>query len=316
MFNPTLSPQDEAALLTILRQTFGPACRIADTTYQTRAEDYVVLLARLEQPALEVIIKLAGPRAPVACPFDRMAAIARLVRTHTTVPVFGVVAVDVSYRQYPWRYMVATHLQGKRWNEVWPTLDAAQLEQAYRQLGDAVARIHNIPFAEFGELAADATLPFGSSYTQALFVRARRHIHDSRLAERYIALVQEYAAAFTDVSPGLTHEDLNPNNVLFSQEQGVWKLAGIVDFDNAWAGCPESDLARMEFWRGMMGPGFGEAYTALRAVSPQYPQRRLLYQLLWCLEYAKWTPQHREDTRRVCGLLGVPAAEFMPPPVR
>src|SRR5260221_14586285 len=147
MFNPTLSPQDEAALLTILRQTFGPACRIADTTYQTRAEDYVVLLARLEQPALEVIVKLAGPRAPVACPFDRMAAIARLVRTHTTVPVFGVVAVDVSYRQYPLRYIGASRLQGKRLDVVMPTLEYAKHQQAHHQLGYAAARHHNIPFS-------------------------------------------------------------------------------------------------------------------------------------------------------------------------
>src|SRR5258708_38883662 len=101
MFNPTLSPQDEAALLTILRQTFGPACRIADTTYQTRAEDYVVLLARLEQPALEVIVKLAGPRAPLACPVHRMAATAPLLRPHTPVPVFRVGAGGASSPPLP-----------------------------------------------------------------------------------------------------------------------------------------------------------------------------------------------------------------------
>src|SRR5258706_13152243 len=89
MFNPTLSPQDEAALLTILRQTFGPACRVADTTYQTRAEDYVVLLARLEEPALEVIVKLAWHRAPVARPFHRLESIAPLGRPHPTGPLLG-----------------------------------------------------------------------------------------------------------------------------------------------------------------------------------------------------------------------------------
>lgn len=307
-----LSPHDETLLTTILRQNFGAECHIVSYAMQSRAEDYAVLVAQLAQPSLQVVTKIAGPRAPVACPFDRTAAIARLVRTYTTVPIFGVVAADVSYKHYPWRYMISTYQQGQRWSEVWPQLDGMQLRDAYSQLGDAVARVHNIPFAEFGELAADATLPFGSTIIQALYIRARRRIKNPQIAERYIALLKERAGLFADAQPGLTHDDLNPGNILFQQNQGRWQLSALLDWDSAWAGCPESDLARMELWQGMMGPGFREAYVAHRPISPSYPPRRPLYQLLWCLEYARTTLRHEEDTKRVCAELRVPAELFLP----
>ncbi len=57
----------------------------------------------------------------------------------------------------------------------------------------------------------------------------------------------------------------------------------------------------------MVGLGFWDGYGAHGAVSDGYASRRPIYQLLWCLEYARDTPEHLADTRRVCDELGVPA---------
>src|SRR5512140_194938 len=104
---------------------------------------------------------------------------------------------------------------------------------------------------------------------------------------------------------------LHGHNILFRLEQGEWRLATILDFDKAWAGHSESDLARLEFWRGMMGlefwPGsdfwpasvFWSTYEQVHRLEPLYAQRRLIYQLFWCLEYARPTPEHLADTRGV-----------------
>ncbi|HZS88003.1 MAG TPA: fructosamine kinase family protein [Chloroflexota bacterium] len=85
---------------------------------------------------------------------------------------------------------------------------------------------------------------------------------------------------------------------------------GVIDFDSAWAGCPESDLARLELWRGIVGDGFREAYGSHVPVSPRYPERRPILQLLWCLEYARPTPQHHADTARICAELGIEPVTF------
>ena len=91
---------------------------------------------------------------------------------------------------------------------------------------------------------------------------------------------------------------------------GNWHLAGVLDFDSAWAGNPESDLARLELWRGMMHPSFWSTYAAAHRVADSYASRRALLQLLWCLEYAHPTREHNAVTAGVCGELGIPPIVF------
>lgn len=300
------------ALAELMRETFGPACRMAECRAVKRETDYMVLIASLEHPELRVVIKLAGQMAALPSTFDRAAAIIRLVRTHTNVPNSGVIAADVSYSRWPWRYLISTYQPGQSWSTVRPHLNGGELRDAYRQIGAAVATLHGIPFAEFGEVAPDGTVPFGQPYVAALSERARRRIPNRVYGERFLALLRERAYLFADVTePRLAHEDLNPGNILFRNENNRWELSGILDYESAWAGCHESDLARLEFWRGMTGEGFWEGYKSILGVPPTYPQRRLVYQLLWCLEYNRDTPQHIADTRRVCLALGVTPELFV-----
>lgn len=312
MVGDSLPQRDLTALADLMRQTFGSSCRIASFQTAKRETDYMVLIARLEQPELRVVIKLAGQMAALPSTFDRSAAIIRLVRTHTNVPNSGVIAADVSYGRWPWRYMISTYQPGQTWRTVRPHLNASELRDAYRQIGQVVATLHGIPFDQFGDVAPDGTVPFGQQYVPALAERARRRIPNRAYAERFIALLHERGYLFADVTDSrLTHEDLNPNNILFNNERNRWELSGILDYESAWAGCHESDLAKLELWRGMTGEGFWEGYKSLLGVPPTYPQRRLLYQLLWCLEYNRDTPQHISDTRRVCLALGIAPEMFL-----
>ena len=296
-----------------MRETFGVSCRIVECVLLKWDQEYRVLSIRLASPELRVIVKLAGQMATLNSAFDRGAALVRLVRTHTTVPNSGVIAADISCSRWPWRYTIATALPGETWASVRPRLDPPALADAYRQLGEAVAAIHNIPFTHFGEVSPDGTVPFGSAFFPSLSSRVQRRVADSSRSERLQAILRGHAQLFQDVGlPGLTHEDLNPNNILFQcGEDGRWILSGLLDFESAWAGCPESDLARLEFWRGMMGDGFWQGYTSARPAPPAgYAQRRLLYQLVWCVESGHQSLRHVEDTRWVCERLGVPVEWF------
>jgi hypothetical protein len=109
------------------------------------------------------------------------------------------------------------------------------------------------------------------------------------------------------------HFNMAYYNVLFDRREGQWRLATILDFDKGWAGHPETDLARLELWTGMVGDGFWPAYRAVRPVADGYAERRPIYQLLWCLEYAQNTSRHLADTAHLCQELGLPAIERFDP---
>ncbi|NHZ72411.1 MAG: phosphotransferase [Aquificales bacterium] len=297
-------------LLLLLKQELGSKVELVDYKIGNQRHDYLVLLTQLHCPSLEVVIKLAGPEAPYACPFDRTAALHRLVTAQTTIPMPEVIAVDVSYQKRPWRYMIKAHVPGDEWATVRHQMDAEQLSSAYRQMGNAVAQLHTIQFPAFGELAADGQIQTGQPYLTALRERANGFIENPRLRDAFFSVLNQYAHLFDDVCAAtLCHEDLHKHNILFENRQGQWRLTTILDFDKAWAGHHEIDIARLDLWTGMTNEAFWQAYEAIRPIAPLYMQRRPIYQLFWCLEYAQPTVKHLADTQRVCEELGVPIIE-------
>ncbi|MFL5733511.1 MAG: phosphotransferase family protein [Chloroflexia bacterium] len=303
-----LTTEEQLLLSELARHAVGARVEVAGSKVLKRQVDYLVLLVNMRHPTLRVTVKLAGPLAALPCPFERTAALLRRVLAETTVPVPEVLAADTSYRAWPWRYMVKTYMPGREWATVRRRLREEESARVHREMGRAVAQLHGMAFQGFGELSDDGTLQTGRPYLDALAERARRRIHDPRHAELFISVLKDKAGLFRDVSPGqagLCHEDLHGHNIICQRRDGSWRLAAVLDFDSAWAGHQESDLARLEFWRGMAGEGFWEAYKEVRPIAETYPQRRLIHQLMWCLEYGPSSEEHIEDTRRVCAALGV-----------
>jgi aminoglycoside phosphotransferase (APT) family kinase protein len=98
---------------------------------------------------------------------------------------------------------------------------------------------------------------------------------------------------------------LHHDNLLFRDRGGRWELAGLLDWDKAWAGPAESDIARMQFWDDITGPDFWRTYRAMVPAAEGHRERSLIYQLLWCLEYRSGSARHAADTAALVRRLGV-----------
>ena len=294
-------------LAQLFRDTLGPRVELVDYEIRKRDQDYLVLHARLRKPAMNVIIKLAGVDAPYPCPFDRTAMLHQLVRAHTTIPMPEVLACDVSCQKWPWRFLIKRHVPGDEWAAVQQQMCPEELRDARQQIGEAVAQLHTIHFPAFGELAIDGNVERPLPCVTALIHRAQRFVRSISLCDLFLSVLDEHAHLFADVrEPSLCHDDLHQHNILFRRKRGRWRLATILDFDKAWAGHHETDLARLDIWTGMTSGDFWSAYKAICPVDPLYEDRRPVYQLLWCLEYARPTAKHLADTRRLCDQLGLP----------
>lgn len=302
-------PGNSSELDGLLRAVFGSAVRLAGCQVANQQVDYTVFLAQLRHPDLEVVIKLAGPAAQMAGTFDRTAAIYRRVAAVPELPAPEVLAVDTTMVAWPWRYLILRALPGTPWDDLREQLDPVDQDQMRRQIGEAAARLHQIEFPAFGELDQNGQVaPPAQPVLPALKAHAARIIPNRRMVDLFLAVLDERPEQFSAVpGAGLCHEDLHGANLLFQQSAGQWRLSAVLDFDKAWAGPGESDLARLELWRGMTSPAFWAGYRSIRTVDDGYAQRRPVYQLLWCLEYAQHTSQHLDDTRRVCQELGCEA---------
>lgn len=256
----------------LLQQTFGSDVQVEACQVVNAQQDYWALVVQLRRPSIKVSVKLAGPNAPSPYSFDRTAVLHR--------------------RQ--------------EWAVVQPRLTADERVDTYRQIGRAVAELHSLSFSGFGDFLADGTIQAEESYLAALAHRVERHVASPRLGQRVLSVLESRASLFNPVEARLCHEDLHRYNILFHRVDGRWQLATILDFDKAWAGHHEIDLARMELWREQTGEGFWAAYEAIIPPDPLYAQRRPIYQFIWCLEYAENTPAHLQDTQRLCDILGLP----------
>lgn len=301
----TAVPHD--LLLQLLRQTLGAGVELAGCQIGNQQHDTLVLLLQLRRPAMKVVAKLAAPEAPLAAAFERTALLQRLVATQTTIPMPETLAIDTSCRAWPWRYCIRTYIPGQEWAAARRQMTGEELSAAYRQIGRAVAQLHMIRFSAFGELTADGCVQGDAPYPAALQEHARAIIRSARLRELFCSALERQRTLFLDVQrASLCHEDLHKHNILFRRHRGRWRLATILDFDKAWAGHHETDLARLELWQGMTSAEFWQAYEAICPITPLYRERRALYQLLWCLEYARPTAEHLADTQRLCRELGLP----------
>jgi aminoglycoside phosphotransferase (APT) family kinase protein len=294
-------------LVTLLQQIFGYKAELVRKIITKQQHDYQVLIIWLRHPSKKLVVKLAGPEAVMASRFDCTAMLHRLVGSNTSIPMPEILAVDVSCRAFPWRYMIRTDLPGREWWAIQQHLTPEELAVAHRQIGAAVAQLHGIHFPAFGELATNGSVLAGRSFLDAFKRRAQKSIRSPRLLEIFLSLVEQHQQLFLDITPAcLCHEDLHAYNILFHRRHGQWRLATLLDFEKAWAGHQEIDLARMEFWRGVIGQEFWPVYQSVIPVDPRYELRRPIYQLLWCFEYAQSTPQHLKDTQELCTRLGLP----------
>jgi aminoglycoside phosphotransferase (APT) family kinase protein len=304
---------DLASLHQLLREALGTSVDLTSYDVLKAVHDYVVIRAHFGGGMRDAVIKLAGARALLATPFEQSAHLNRLVRA-AGVPTFEVLAADTSTTGWPWCYLISTWLPGETWAHVRGRLRSEDQPRVYREFGRAVGRLHTIQFPTFGELAADGRVHSDGSYSTALLARARRRLRrlsSESYVELFESVIEANADAFADPPTAcLTHDDLNHTNIVLVQDRRGWGISGILDFEAAWSGSAEPDLARLDFWRGMTDEGFWQAYRDVRPVPKGFDRRRHLLRFLWCLEFARATPDHLRDTAAVCAALGIEPVVF------
>jgi aminoglycoside phosphotransferase (APT) family kinase protein len=244
---------------------------------------------RVHARGAALVLKLRWSTARPTVDYARTAAAQRLAGD-AGVPVPAVVtAGDDGTVQH----LLQEHVDGAEWRQVRPQLRPRELAAASAQIAEAVLALQSVTLPAFGALDE----PTGGSVLDAL--RARVALRIPRAAERAVALdvLAGHAGLFASQPDAtLTHDDLHHANVLFRRDASRWRLAAMLDWDKAWAGPPESDVARMAFWDDMTDPSFWSVYRAGRAQQDGWEERARIYQLLWCLEYDVTTRRHRRDT--------------------
>ena len=165
------------------------------------------------------------------------------------LPIPRWLAVDETRRHLPLRYALISWLPGR---PIRAFKDAPGVEAAYRLMGAALRRFHQIPMDGYGYILADGIetpRATNAAYMGEQFERLFQRFHD-RSGDP--ALTRELEQAVRPSlgllalckRPMLLHQDFPPGNLLAERgADGALRLTGLIDFANARAGDPLMDLA-------------------------------------------------------------------------
>lgn len=144
--------------------------------------------------------------------------------------------------------------RGRTLSSVGPRLTPGQERDVWRQLGEILRRIHEVPMGAYGYINGDIIdpVPDNAAHMARRFGREfagfRRSGGDPRLADRLEEHVAARAAAFAECErPVLCHGDYREANVLVVKEpDGRCRVSGVVDPENMHAGDPLMDIVRAD----------------------------------------------------------------------
>jgi len=277
-----------------VKRQLGQSSRISHVEALRLGSHDAVLRLTVGSSDRRLVLKASAPGDTRPIDYDRTAMVTELARAVGT-PTPAVLGVDTSCRAGPWRYLFLEHVDGLEWRRLRRRLDDQEARSAHRQIASAVLALQSVPFSSFGELDGRGQAA-GDDLRPALRRRAELRIEDERARDLFDRLLDREAGLLDHQSPVLCHDDLHHGNLIFQPSPSGWQLVAVLDWDKAWAGPRESDVARMAFWDDMTGPGFWEVYRSEVPMTAGERQRTPIYQLLWCLEYDDRSARHLADT--------------------
>ncbi len=181
------------------------------------------------------------------------------------VPVTRYLALDETRSWLPFRFAITNYLPGVTVGSLKDEPDIAEL---YRQMGALLRKLHTVLLPGYGQFGDDGIIDPAVTNAEHVrhqaahaFQQFRRYGGDEALALRLEAIVAAHSETIAQsVGAVFAHDDFHPDNVLAERDaSGHLRLTGVIDFGNARAADPVSDLAKTLFCCEHDAPGSSAA---------------------------------------------------------
>jgi len=212
------------------------------------------------------------------------------------VPTPSILGSDNSKELLPLNYVLMTALEGRPLSHVATSLSALNLRDIYFQMGTLLAKVHGLPFDAFGYITTGvmAPHPTNEAYMRFQFQKklAEFEARGGDAAIRRAAA--EYVETHRDLLPQagtarLCHNDYHEGNILVAEEEGTWRVTGIIDVENALAADPLLDIAKTDYYAIRTSQAKREGFLAgYGRLPPNWHERARLYTLYHVLELWDW----------------------------
>jgi hygromycin-B 7''-O-kinase len=169
------------------------------------------------------------------------------------LPVAEILAADQSRSLIPNNFVVMTKREGRHVLSLLDELSDRDLESINRQVGVLLRMLHAVTFDAFGYIGTTGVFeshPTNSAYMRFQFEKKLREFGELGGAEELHRTIERYVTERVELLTGcpratLCHDDCHEGNILLLPTGDGWRISGLLDFENAVAGDPLLDLAKV-----------------------------------------------------------------------
>ena len=141
-----------------------------------------------------------------------------------------------------WPYLVITRLAGTLGSEAWPALPEDQKERLLAQIGETIAEVQRVPPGALLEIE-----PRWDAFVRQQAAACRARHARLGLAQKFLDglddLLRDAAGLIpVDAAPVILTGEYIPENFLLANDDGEWRLAGLIDFGDVMTGWRDYDL--------------------------------------------------------------------------
>lgn len=210
---------------------------------------------------------------------------------------------DLDRRTLEVPYLIQEFVPGEDAGTLAGQLSFADQHRVGTELGRGLAALHHIEYV-------DTPTPWATEFDDRIRTRAAEckslDALDSAEHEQVIAYYASRRGALEGVERTVTHDELEPENLLLERRPDGWHFAALLDFERARGRDPVLDLAQLDLttfpqWPAM-GTAFGIGYGDVARLGAGVPERRELYAMYLLLAgvvyYRENDQPRREEAAR------------------
>lgn len=247
----------------IIKKEFG--AKVEKITRITEGYSHFMYLVEINETPREVIIRFSNNTKPNVSLLKEKFIIETLRKNKIPVPKIYAFYFPENKKE---GYMIMEKLEGESLDSVWNTLKKEDKLLMTKKMGKLLANLHKIKFEKFGIIKEDGitgdgeTFKFRSMGEEIKTNPCQRDymkqiLHDFAILSTYDHISKEFLSKYLkyiienknllkyEGEPCLIHSDFYPGHVFVKKIKGEYKIIGIIDFELARAGCPESEFIKL-----------------------------------------------------------------------
>lgn len=141
-----------------------------------------------------------------------------------------------------WGWLIITKLDGVVGSIAWPRLPEEEKKRVLEQIGVAISSMQALPPGDLST-RGPSWRDFIKGQIDGCFERHQQlGMSSGFLSDLRLLLADAPSIIPLDAPPVILTGDWIPQNILLSEDRGIWKLAGVIDFGDVVTGWGEYDL--------------------------------------------------------------------------